>query len=565
MLPPANTLSTSDPAMQYTLLLVDDTPMNLGVLSAYLEQSGFRIVIARDGEGGIKRAQYVRPDIILLDVMMPPGIDGFETCRRLKADPTLREIPVIFMTALAGTEDKVRGFEAGAVDYVTKPLQQEEVLARVTTHLKIRDLTRSLQKRNRHLEASHLIGQRVTSILSLPVLLGAVVELIQARFGYYFVGIWLLNEAGTQLTLDAECGQDPSLSLGNDHILSPDDNYLITRACRTREVVVINDIAQDEKREMLRQLPGIRAELAIPLKSGTENLGALGLYSDQPNTFDLDEQIALQTMATQIAIAIRNARLYQLAENRMQELNALNKDLAELNASKDKFFAVVAHDLKSPFNALLGLSLLQSRASDDTPIDELRDTSQRIYNSARTAYDLLVNLLNWSRLQLGRMGYNPELVNVSDMAIYTARLFVETAASKKISIINAISAETHVYADENMLNMVLRNLISNALKFTPESGHVTLSTREIPQNFLEIWVQDDGRGMSEADLKKLFRLDKPHSTPGTAHEEGTGLGLILCQELAAKNGGRLWVESALGQGTIVKFTVPVADPSSGQE
>jgi signal transduction histidine kinase len=130
----------------YTILIVDDNPTNLGVVSGYLKNFGFTILIARSGEKALKRIEHTRPDIILLDVMMP-GLDGFETCRQLKANKATEHIPVIFMTALAETKDKVRGFEAGAVDYVTKPLQQEEVLARLTTHLRLRELTERLEQK----------------------------------------------------------------------------------------------------------------------------------------------------------------------------------------------------------------------------------------------------------------------------------------------------------------------------------------------------------------------------------------------------------------------------------
>jgi len=137
----------------YSILIVDDLPINLGVVVDYLESYGFGIRIARNGETALKRVRYNPPDLILLDILMP-GMDGFETCRRLKAIKTSKDIPIIFMTSLTDVEDKVRGFEAGAVDYVTKPLNQEEVLARVKTHLRLRDLTLNLREKNKLLEAS---------------------------------------------------------------------------------------------------------------------------------------------------------------------------------------------------------------------------------------------------------------------------------------------------------------------------------------------------------------------------------------------------------------------------
>lgn len=554
----APTPSLANPYSQYTILLVDDTPTNLGVLFEYLERYGFKIVVARDGESGIKRAQFVRPDIILLDVMMP-GINGFETCQRLKADPSTREIPVIFMTALADTENKVQGFAVGAVDYVTKPLQQDEVLARVTSHLKIRDLTHSLQKKNRQLEASHLIAQRITSILDLNQLLTTVTELIQARFGYYYVGIWLGNEQQAAV-LQAESGHDINQQLGVGFTLEAGAPQLAAAVLRSGQPLFSADVRAESQRLGLSGLPATRGELALPLVFANEVLGVLDVHSDQAGEFNGDDQTALQVMANQIAVAIRNARQYQLAENRAREL-------AALNASKDKFFAVVAHDLRAPFTALLGLSLLQSRTPDTTPMAEVRHAARRIHNSARNAYGLLENLLQWSRLQLDRLEPEPERLELREVVARNTRLLKEVAASKNINLENKAAAGVQVYADENMLDTVLRNLISNALKFTPEGGSVTVlaapPAAEI-EGFLEIWVQDTGLGISAADIQKLFQLDKPHTTPGTAQEPGTGLGLLLCQEMVVKNGGRLWIESegVPDKGTTVKFTVPIRAPAT---
>lgn len=143
----------------YTILIVDDNPANLGVLFNYLDSSGFEIMVAQDGESGLEKAEYNQPDIILLDALMP-GLDGFEVCRRLKNSPLTSNIPVIFMTALTGAEDILKGFSVGAVDYVTKPIRQEELLARVATHLRLRDLTRQLQLANQQLQ-QEVVERRV--------------------------------------------------------------------------------------------------------------------------------------------------------------------------------------------------------------------------------------------------------------------------------------------------------------------------------------------------------------------------------------------------------------------
>jgi signal transduction histidine kinase len=157
---------SANPTTRITLLIVDDIPANVSVLFDFLTAYGFKVLVAQDGESALQKALYALPGLILLDVMMP-GIDGFETCRRLKSDPKTQDIPVIFMTALADTENKIKGFELGAVDYVTKPIQQEEVLARVNTHLTIRQLQKELQAQNEELEAfAHTVAHDLKNPLN---------------------------------------------------------------------------------------------------------------------------------------------------------------------------------------------------------------------------------------------------------------------------------------------------------------------------------------------------------------------------------------------------------------
>jgi len=264
-----------------TILIVDDNATNLKVISDYLKNFGFGIMVARSGEIALKRVQYALPDIILLDIMMP-GIDGFETCERLKANVHTKDIPVIFMTALSETEDKIKGFQAGAVDYVTKPLQYSEVLARVNTHLKIRELTRSLQDQNEQLqrltdelqktneelvnvsdelrdanaalshralqlETSNQVGQQVTSILDLGELLTEVTELIRAKFDYYFVGVWLLYEQNDRLVLQACTGGESQL-LEQEHFLNLNaDKNVITHVCQTSKAYLVNNVNQEKR------------------------------------------------------------------------------------------------------------------------------------------------------------------------------------------------------------------------------------------------------------------------------------------------------------------------------
>jgi signal transduction histidine kinase/DNA-binding response OmpR family regulator len=561
---------------QYTILVVDDNPTNLKVIVNFLREYQFRLLMANDGPSALQRIALKPPDLILLDVMMP-GMDGFEVCRRLQADASSAAIPVIFMTALAGEEDKVRGFEAGAVDYVTKPVQQQEVLARVVTHLTLQQQKRRLQelatelqqanhnlqgvvlelqdanaalfKRSVQLEASSRVGREVTSTLDLDKLLEAVVALIQAQFGYYFVGVWLLDEEQQGVVLEASsvCDGCQPLEPGFTLPLETPGSVIVT-VCRSGRPYCSDDIQSDCGRFALKGLPDTCSELILPLHFGERQIGVLDIHSDQRAAFSDEDQTVLQTLADQIAIAIHNARLYSREK--------------ELNASKDKFFSIVAHDLRGPFNPLLGIAQLLTHQAQSLSPQEVQEMASGIYRSARNIYDLLENLLHWSRLQRGRIEQEPARLHLQQLVAQNIKLLAENAANKGITLSNHVGDGLFIYADERMMDTVIRNLIANALKFTPTGGRVTISVQPNEQGLAEIAVADTGVGMSRADQAKLFRLDVTHTRQGTAQETGTGLGLIICQEMVERAGGRIWVESELGQGTTVKFTVSLDDTSA---
>ena len=373
-----------------TILVVDDNPTNLQVLLESLKRTGFKILVARTGESAIQQAEYGKPDLILLDVMMP-GIDGFETCRRFKTLEAFKDIPIIFMTALTDTTDKLKGFQAGGVDYVTKPLQHEEVLARVVTHLTIRRL-------------------------------------------------------------------------------------------------------QQESREQ-----------------------------------------------------------HLLLQEKHAELQALN-------ASKDKFFSIISHDLRSPLSSVLvGLRLLtdtESRLTDNEKNELIRDS----HRTVEQLYNLLDNLLVWSRLQRGLMEYAPQPLDLRPLFERNATLFAANAEQKQIAIRQTVAEPVIAFADSHMIDAIIRNLISNALKFTEARGAITLSARQNDQR-VEMAVADTGIGMDAETVAKLFRLDVRYNQLGTAGEKGTGLGLNVCKEFAEKNGGSIAVESVVGAGTTFRVTLPKSSPN----
>ena len=371
------------------VLIVDDNPANLGLLFEYLSRTGLEVLLSQDGEDALEKSQFEPPDIILLDVMLS-GMDGFETCRQLKAHPRTQEIPVIFITALAEAVDKIKGFEAGGVDYITKPFQPEEVRARVHAHLTIRKLQQRLQAQN------------------------------------------------------------------------------------------------------------------ILLAKQTD-------------------------------------------------------ELRQLNASKDRFFSIIAHDLRSPLTALLAYTRFAAESLASFSQDELQEMVDHLRNTSEKLYELLENLLDWSKIQRGLMSYEPQTVELGEVLLRNAAIFEPNATQKQITLTHAIPERTRAYADERMIDAVVRNLLSNALKFTYAHGHVAVTLTET-DGFFAVSVADNGMGISPADLPKLFRIDQKYREIGTAGEVGTGLGLILCKELVEKNGGRIWVKSEVGKGATFTFTLPMLTP-----
>ncbi len=243
-------------------------------------------------------------------------------------------------------------------------------------------------------------------------------------------------------------------------------------------------------------------------------------------------------------------------ETQKIELEKRNVQLYELNASKDKFFSIIAHDLRSPFNVLLGYTDIISENIETYNQEELKEDVINLQTAAKRLYNLLENLLAWSRIQRGMIEYVPELINLYEIAQDNIYLFTSRAKQKQITLRTLIQQETMAYADYNMVNTVVRNLTSNALKFTSAGGSITLSAKQDGES-VEISVSDTGTGIPETTLSQLFRIDTKYKRSGTAGEEGTGLGLILCKELVERNFGRIWVESKVGEGTTFRFTLPL--------
>ncbi|MDM8561570.1 hybrid sensor histidine kinase/response regulator [Candidatus Parabeggiatoa sp. HSG14] len=288
----------------------------------------------------------------------------------------------------------------------------------------------------------------------------------------------------------------------------------------TKEIPVIFLSARSEKEDIIKGL----------------ELGAVD-YVSKP--FNLKELIA----RVQTHIELKTAK---------EALNQKIEELKQANASKDKFFSIIAHDLINPFNSLIGLLELLAHQNEQLSEEDKDKFIQIILNSSKKSYDLLKNLLEWSRAQTGRIKVNPVTFNLKEMIDRNIELLEHQASAKNINLFSYIEANS-VFADEQMLDTVIRNLLSNAVKFTPINGKVSILSKK-RGNEVEISISDTGVGIE--DIDKLFRIDVTYTTEGTEKEKGSGLGLILCKEFVEKNRGSIWVESEKGKGSIFHINLP---------
>lgn len=237
------------------------------------------------------------------------------------------------------------------------------------------------------------------------------------------------------------------------------------------------------------------------------------------------------------------------------ELTAIKERLEITNNEKDKFFSIIAHDLKSPFSGFLGLTKILVEDLFKMSFIEIGEITSNLQVSAATLYKLLENLLEWSRIQQGKIEYNPEIISLHYIVQSNFAIQNEVAKQKEIKIYNNVSDNLTVYSDVFMLNTILRNLMSNAIKFTPRGGTVTISAERTYDNKTLVYVKDTGVGMSSETLKKLFKIDESVKSLGTEKEPSTGLGLLLCKEFVEMLGGNIWVESEVGIGSTFYFTI----------
>lgn len=256
-----------------------------------------------------------------------------------------------------------------------------------------------------------------------------------------------------------------------------------------------------------------------------------------------------------VFLIIRNRKVKARLHACLEALDEAKKS----NDSKDKFFSIVAHDLKSPFNSLMGLSEMLMLQAENLNSEQVQYHSRQIFNSSKRLYTLVDDLLQWSRAQSGKIAYNPEKIDINILSSNVVNLQRISVQEKDIVIALKMDSGLEAYADANIYSTVLRNLIANAIKFSKLGSTIYVSAHRRSEGMIEVMINDRGVGMEREILESIFKIDEKHTTVGTFNEQGTGLGLILCKEFVEINRGQIFVESEVGLGTTVRFTVPAAE------
>lgn len=550
-----------------TILVVDDTPTNLEVLFDFLNEAGFKVLFAEDGESALAKASYATPDLILLDILMP-GMDGFETCRRLKANEITQSIPVIFLTALNDTVDKVKGFTLGAVDFITKPLQYEEVVARVKTHLRLQALARQLQEQNARLahemqerqqaeaaiqrqnQRSQLFAEvtlKIRQSLHLDDILQTAVTEVQKVLQADRVLIYRLWANGTGSSV-AEAVQSGFATIMGQ--LFPEEVFpeAVRQCYRQGKIRKLDDVEHNSEISLclvdfLRQFQ-VKAKLVIPILIKEDLWGLLIAHqcSDSRHWTDFETEL-LQQLANQIGIALTQAQLLEQEVLQRQEL-------VRSNAELQQFAYIASHDLQEPLRMVTSyLQLLERRYKGKLDADA-DDFIHYAVDGAMRMRTLINDLLSYSRI--GTRGQSFELTNCTE-AVSCAIANLEVAIAERSAIITCQDLPT-VQADPTQLTQLFQNLISNAIKFGHESApQIGIHASRQEQAWL-FSVQDNGIGIDPQYAERIFVIfQRLHNR---IDYSGTGIGLAICKKIVERHGGRIWVQSEVGQGATFYFTLP---------
>ncbi|MDQ2691103.1 MAG: GAF domain-containing protein, partial [Chloroflexota bacterium] len=412
----------------------------------------------------------------------------------------------------------------------------------------------TLKRRNDYLAASAEIGRLVTSTLDLNTIFTRTVSLISERFGFYYAGIYIIEETGFHAVLREATGEAGEKMKAQRHSVVVGSNSVVGKVAQSIEPVLLNDTEFEPLYMPNPYLLDTRSEVAIPLRIGLRIVGVIDIQSTEPHAFTQDDLSVLQSLADQVAVAIDNARSYELSQQLIQ-------DLREIDLLKSQFLANMSHELRTPLNSIIGFSRVILKGIDG-PITEMQQQDlTAIYNSGQHLLGLINDILDLARIEAGKMELNFEEVHLAEMTTSVMSTAKGLVKEKSVQLLQRIPENMPpVRGDAMRVRQVLLNLISNAAKFT-ETGSITVETlvQKGPAGKLEalINVIDTGPGISAEDQKKLFQAFSQVDGSATRKTGGTGLGLSICANLVQLHGGRIGVHSGVGKGSVFWFTLPL--------
>jgi signal transduction histidine kinase/CheY-like chemotaxis protein len=555
------------------ILIVDDKPENLFTLDMLLQRLNAEVIQATSGIEALRLTLEHDFCLAIVDVQMPE-MDGYELVELLRGNQSTESLPVIFVSAIYSDEYYHRkAYDAGAVDFLQKPLQPDILISKIQVfldlyHQKLRlqalinelnTANTALSQRANQLETSAQVSHQVTSLLDLDNLLPEVVDLIQSRFNYYFVGVWLVDLH--QATLYAGSHLEGKQAIKERVTVMLDEvQHIVPRVCHTKQVQISDQNSSDDVFITAQQVPESRSELGLPLQFGQKLLGVLHIQKEQ-HSFTQEEITVLQTLADQIAIAIRNAQLYSGLEGevkeRTAELQHAYQQLEMLDRNKSEFIQVVSHELRTPLTLIKGFSQLLLADAEEGKDESYREIAG-IVSGAERMQDIVNSMLDMVKIDSQTLNLTPQLLSF-DVVINILRDNLKDVLESRNQklIIENLKSLPKVEADLEAMNKLFTHLLTNAVKYTPDGGSITVSGQVVnelsgipEQKFVELSIRDTGIGIDpsvqELIFSKLYRATDVsfHSSGKTKFKGGgPGLGLAISRGIVEAHGGHIWVES----------------------
>ena len=542
------------------ILIVDDEPNNLDVLRNCLGKAGFKALVAEDGETALKRVDYIKPDLILLDVNMP-GIDGFETCRRLKKNKVTQDTPIIFITAKTESVDKVKGLEIGAVDYITKPFQTEEVIARVNKHLTIRNLQKQLEAKNaqlqdhvHHLESMATLGKAINETRNMDLMMDNAMKITLAVFKCDRA--WLLypcdpKAPGWRVPIEVTTPEYPGAHISNTDIpMNPAISEIMRDTLSATGPLALGPAYEHKTPAMITEKFSVQSQMFIAIYPKLGKPWVFGIHQcSYARIWTENELYLFREFGQRIA---QSLGLF-LSLNELQKA----KEKADLaNRTKSEFIANMSHEIRTPMNAIIGLTHLALRTK---PAPRLHDYLSKTLSSANALLGIINDILDFSKIEANKLDMEDTHFLLSDVMENLSALLGSMAKDKGIEMLFTTDPDVPLalIGDPLRLGQVLINLTNNAIKFT-DTGEIVITAKlisiDVNRVKLRFAVRDTGIGLTQKQIAGLFRPFTQADASITREYGGTGLGLTICKRLAEMMNGEISVTSQPGQGSVFIFT-----------